>query len=162
MCCQGCKDWLSATNIGHSELNRWEAGKAQMWTASVGVAGAVAALSLDSGSSLEARTAWILPFSAGGFLNIGKPHVCTHARKRLCDVCHCDCCTCRLLPKLLKLKRQSERHFSEANDCIIIVLIARDHSNLVFFASDAYGKVILIFFLMLGTFPIERVPVKFN
>ena len=41
-----------------------------MWTASVGMMGAVAALSLDSVQSLEARTAWILPFSAGGFLNI--------------------------------------------------------------------------------------------
>ena len=51
---------------------RWEAGKAQMWTASVGMLGAIAALSLDSVQSLEARTSWILPFSAGGFLNIGK------------------------------------------------------------------------------------------
>lgn len=32
--------------------------------------GAIAALSLDSVKSLEARTSWILPFSAGGFLNI--------------------------------------------------------------------------------------------
>ena len=53
-----------------SGFSRWEAGKAQMWTASVGMMGAVAALSLDSVQSLEARTAWILPFSAGGFLNI--------------------------------------------------------------------------------------------
>ena len=42
-----------------------------MWTASLGVLGALSALSLDSVQSLEARTAWILPFSAGGFLNIG-------------------------------------------------------------------------------------------
>jgi len=53
-----------------SGFSRWEAGKAQMWTASVGMLGAIAALSLDSVQSLEARTAWILPFSAGGFLNI--------------------------------------------------------------------------------------------
>lgn len=53
-----------------SGFSRWEAGKAQMWTASVGMLGAIAALSLDSVHSLEARTAWILPFSAGGFLNI--------------------------------------------------------------------------------------------
>jgi len=53
-----------------SGFSRWEAGKAQMWTASVGMLGALAALSLDSVKSLEARTAWILPFSAGGFLNI--------------------------------------------------------------------------------------------
>jgi len=53
-----------------SGFTRWEAGKAQMWTASLGVLGALSALSLDSVQSLEARTAWILPFSAGGFLNI--------------------------------------------------------------------------------------------
>ena len=54
-----------------SGFSRWEAGKAQMCTASVGMLGALAAISLDSVKSLEARTAWILPFSAGGFLNIG-------------------------------------------------------------------------------------------
>jgi len=53
-----------------SGFTRWEAGKAQIGTAGVGVLGAVVALSLDSVQSLEARTAWILPFSAGGFLNI--------------------------------------------------------------------------------------------
>jgi len=53
-----------------SGFSRWEAGKAQIWTASVGMLGALAALSLDSVDSLEARTSWILPFSAGGFLNI--------------------------------------------------------------------------------------------
>jgi len=53
-----------------SGFSRWEAGKAQIWTASVGMLGALAALSLDSVHSLEARTSWILPFSAGGFLNI--------------------------------------------------------------------------------------------
>merc|ERR1719507_373180 len=53
-----------------SGFSRWEAGKAQIWTASVGMLGAIAALSLDSVQSLEARTSWILPFSAGGFLNI--------------------------------------------------------------------------------------------
>ena len=52
-------------------LYRWEAGKAQIWTASVGMLGALAALSLDSVHSMEVRTSWILPFSAGGFLNIG-------------------------------------------------------------------------------------------
>jgi len=53
-----------------SGFSRWEAGKAQFWTAGLGMMGAVAALSLDSANSLEARTSWILPFSAGGFLNI--------------------------------------------------------------------------------------------
>ena len=54
-----------------SGFSRWEAGKAQIWTASVGMLGALAALSLDSVHSMEVRTSWILPFSAGGFLNIG-------------------------------------------------------------------------------------------
>ena len=58
-----------------SGFSRWEAGKAQIWTASVGMLGALAALSLDSVDSLEARTSWILPFSAGGFLNIGNLHL---------------------------------------------------------------------------------------
>jgi len=53
-----------------SGFTRWEAGKAQICTGSLGVLGALTALSLDSVQSLEARTAWILPFSAGGFLNI--------------------------------------------------------------------------------------------
>jgi zinc transporter 13 len=53
-----------------SGFSRWEAGKAQLGTAGVGVLGAIVALSLDSVQSLEARTSWILPFSAGGFLNI--------------------------------------------------------------------------------------------
>jgi len=52
-----------------SGFSRWEAGKAQIWTASVGLLGALVALCLDS-ECLERRTAWILPFSAGGFLNI--------------------------------------------------------------------------------------------
>ena len=61
-----------------SGFSRWEAGKAQIWTASVGMLGALAALSLDSVDSLEARTSWILPFSAGGFLNIGNLHQIIH------------------------------------------------------------------------------------
>merc|ERR1712013_572541 len=52
-----------------SGFSRWEAGKAQIGTASVGLFGALVALCLDS-ECLERRTAWILPFSAGGFLNI--------------------------------------------------------------------------------------------
>ena len=107
-----------------SGFSRWEAGKAQIGTASVGLFGALVALCLDSEvwllltllmlllmlvvvvvmllglffvgdiavllffflsdnlqylesnsdnlQCLERRTAWILPFSAGGFLNIGR------------------------------------------------------------------------------------------
>lgn len=53
-----------------SGFSRRDAALAQVWTAGVGILGAVTALSLDSIQCLEARTAWILPFSAGGFLNI--------------------------------------------------------------------------------------------
>jgi len=53
-----------------SGFSRWDAGKAQFWTAGMGMMGAILSISLDSESCLEARTAWILPFSAGGFLNI--------------------------------------------------------------------------------------------
>lgn len=54
----------------NSGFTRWEAGKAQFCTATVGMLGACAALWLDAVQSLDARTSWILPFSAGGFLNI--------------------------------------------------------------------------------------------
>lgn len=53
-----------------SGFNRLEAVKAQMATATVGLAGAIAALSADSAQKLGERTAWILPFTAGGFLHI--------------------------------------------------------------------------------------------
>lgn len=53
-----------------SGFNRWEAAKAQVLTASVGLLGAVTALTVDSGQTLGHRTTWILPFTAGGFLNI--------------------------------------------------------------------------------------------
>merc|ERR1712080_485747 len=53
-----------------SGFSRWDAGKAQLWTAGMGMIGAISAVSMESESSIEAKTAWILPFSAGGFLNI--------------------------------------------------------------------------------------------
>lgn len=53
-----------------SGFSRWQAGKAQLFTASVGLFGAYSALSMDSVDSLEEKTTWILPFTAGGFLNI--------------------------------------------------------------------------------------------
>ena len=49
---------------------RWEAAKAQMCTALVGLLGALLALCLESGSNLEAALLYVLPFTAGGFLNI--------------------------------------------------------------------------------------------
>ena len=70
-----------------SGFSRWEAGKAQIWTASVGMLGALAALSLDSVDSLEARTSWILPFSAGGFLNIGNLHLMVSIIRIIIIIC---------------------------------------------------------------------------
>lgn len=58
-----------------SGFSRCDAAKAQMATASVGLAGALAALSAESAQSLGERTAWILPFTAGGFLNIALVNV---------------------------------------------------------------------------------------
>lgn len=58
-----------------SGFNRWEAAKAQVLTATVGLLGAVTALSFDSTRSLGYRTTWILPFTAGGFLNIALVNV---------------------------------------------------------------------------------------
>uniref|UniRef100_A0A0K8R7H9 Putative zinc transporter n=1 Tax=Ixodes ricinus TaxID=34613 RepID=A0A0K8R7H9_IXORI len=53
-----------------SGFSRWDAAKAQVSTAVVGVAGAVAALTADSLEVVDTNTSWILPFTSGGFLNI--------------------------------------------------------------------------------------------
>lgn len=53
-----------------SGFNRWDAARAQLLTASGGIFGALVAV-LCSGSGVESRTSWILPFTAGGFLHIG-------------------------------------------------------------------------------------------
>ncbi|XP_034937266.1 zinc transporter ZIP13 homolog [Chelonus insularis] len=53
-----------------SGFNRWDAARAQLLTASGGIFGALIAV-LCSGSGVESRTSWILPFTAGGFLHIG-------------------------------------------------------------------------------------------
>ena len=49
---------------------RWEAAKAQMCTALVGLLGALIALMFESSSNLEAALMYVLPFTAGGVLNI--------------------------------------------------------------------------------------------
>ena len=49
---------------------RWEAAKAQMCTALVGLLGALLALMFESSDNLENALMYILPFTAGGFLNI--------------------------------------------------------------------------------------------
>ncbi|KAI4486942.1 hypothetical protein M0802_012199 [Mischocyttarus mexicanus] len=53
-----------------SGFSRWDAAKAQILTATGGIFGSMAAL-VFSGGEIEARTSWILPFTAGGFLHIG-------------------------------------------------------------------------------------------
>jgi len=53
-----------------SGFDRWEAAKAQMSTALVGLLGALLALLCESSHDLEALLMYILPFTAGGFLNI--------------------------------------------------------------------------------------------
>ena len=49
---------------------RWEAAKAQISTALVGLLGALLALAFESSNDLETLLMYILPFTAGGFLNI--------------------------------------------------------------------------------------------
>jgi zinc transporter 13 len=53
-------------------FGRWEAAKAQLGTATIGIAGALTALAFNGSDHLaEGRiTSWILPFTAGGFLHI--------------------------------------------------------------------------------------------
>jgi len=53
-----------------SGFDRWEAAKAQISTALVGLLGALIALAFESSSNLETILMYILPFTAGGFLNI--------------------------------------------------------------------------------------------
>lgn len=54
-----------------SGFNRWQAACAQVYTASAGILGALTAI-YSSGVSgdVEAKTSWIMPFTAGGFLHI--------------------------------------------------------------------------------------------
>jgi solute carrier family 39 (zinc transporter), member 13 len=54
-----------------SGFSRWDAAKAQLLTAGAGLVGALVAIG-GSGvtSAMEARTSWIMPFTAGGFLHI--------------------------------------------------------------------------------------------
>lgn len=52
-----------------SGFSRWDAARAQLITAGGGIVGALAAVSFSG--SLEERTNWILPLTAGGFIHIG-------------------------------------------------------------------------------------------
>lgn len=52
-------------------FTRWEAAWAQLCTAFTGLLGAMVAVAFsEAGGSVEAKTSWILPFTAGGFLHI--------------------------------------------------------------------------------------------
>ncbi|KAK2172566.1 hypothetical protein NP493_941g00000 [Ridgeia piscesae] len=53
-----------------SGFDRWQAAKAQLITASGALIGALAALIAESAQEAGNRTAWILPFTAGGFIYI--------------------------------------------------------------------------------------------
>lgn len=54
-----------------SGFSRWDAAKAQLLTAGAGLLGALVAIGgTNVTSAMEARTSWIMPFTAGGFLHI--------------------------------------------------------------------------------------------
>lgn len=54
-----------------SGFNRWDAAKAQLLTSGTGLIGALLTVgSANISSVIEARTLWIMPFTAGGFLHI--------------------------------------------------------------------------------------------
>ncbi|KAI5713983.1 hypothetical protein M8J76_009042 [Diaphorina citri] len=53
-------------------FTKWDATKAQLYTSCAGLVGALTAISCSGVTDeVEARTSWILPFTAGGFLHIG-------------------------------------------------------------------------------------------
>ncbi|XP_054720634.1 zinc transporter ZIP13-like [Uloborus diversus] len=58
-----------------SGFNPWNAAKAQISTAVIGILGAVVALSAESTDKVGDCTSWILPFTSGGFLNIALVNV---------------------------------------------------------------------------------------
>ncbi|KAK3908626.1 Zinc transporter ZIP13-like protein, partial [Frankliniella fusca] len=52
-------------------FSRWEAAWAQLCTAFTGLLGAMVAVGFsEANGSIESKTSWILPFTAGGFLHI--------------------------------------------------------------------------------------------
>ncbi|XP_072026129.1 zinc transporter ZIP13-like [Amphiura filiformis] len=53
-----------------SGFDRWRAARAQVYTATGGLCGAILALMSESPEKAGASSAWILPFTSGGFLNI--------------------------------------------------------------------------------------------
>jgi zinc transporter 13 len=53
-----------------SGFSKWEAVKAQVSIASVTILGSIIILCADSADVVGIKTAWILPFTSGGFLHI--------------------------------------------------------------------------------------------
>lgn len=53
-----------------SGFNKWEAARAQVLTASIGFIGSLSALMVSDCEKLNENTWWILPFTAGGFINV--------------------------------------------------------------------------------------------
>lgn len=54
-----------------SGFSRWDAAKGQLLTAGTGLLGALVAVGgTNVTNAMEARTSWIMPFTAGGFLHI--------------------------------------------------------------------------------------------
>lgn len=65
-------------------FDRWKAAKAQILTASGGLVGALTALTAESTQAAGDRTAWILPFTSGGFLYIALVTVVPDLLKETC------------------------------------------------------------------------------
>ncbi len=57
-----------------SGFSKWDAMKAQLSTASIGIFGAIFALSFDHIIKAKIQT-WILPFTCGGFINIAMVNI---------------------------------------------------------------------------------------
>ena len=53
-----------------SGFTKYYAARAQLYTASLGIMGAMVALALDSFVAIDCYTSWIIPFTSGGFLHI--------------------------------------------------------------------------------------------
>ncbi|CAJ0577331.1 unnamed protein product, partial [Mesorhabditis spiculigera] len=67
-----------------ADFDRWSAVKAQAITAVAGVAGSISALRLHSDSSLGGSAGWVLPFTAGGFINIALAQILPELMNETC------------------------------------------------------------------------------
>jgi zinc transporter 13 len=67
-----------------SGFDRWRAAKCQLLTASGGLLGAITALTAESAQAAGDSTAWILPFTSGGFIYIAMVTVIPDLLKETC------------------------------------------------------------------------------